>query len=174
MQRWIGRTRSRGSEHILSQPSGLGPPRCEQTHGSLVGNFRAVADGEELLHNELSAQLPAAKRPATQDPQDLARAAPRAEVSRPGFMERILGQRGSGQSGAGRKSMGSMAAGAAGGLGIGLLGGVAGAFIGTAIAGPLLDGFAGLGEEFGSMAEGPGRERGGSRRAILGRRRRIR
>ncbi|MGP5688601.1 hypothetical protein [Glutamicibacter ardleyensis] len=130
------------------------PQDMERAHTEAFA--RLTPQQRELLHGELSAQLPATERPATQDPQDLARAATRAEVSRPGFMERILGQTGSGQSGPGRKSMGSMAAGAAGGLGIGLLGGVAGAFIGTAIAGPLLDGFAGIGEEFGSMTEGLG------------------
>lgn len=130
------------------------PQDMERAHTEAFA--RLTPQQRELLHGELSAQLPATERPATQDPQDLARAATRAEVSQPGFMERILGQGGSGQGNAGRKSMGSMAAGAAGGLGIGLLGGVAGAFIGTAIAGPLLDGFAGIGEEFGSMAEGLG------------------
>lgn len=130
------------------------PQEMERAHTEAFD--RLTPQQRELLHEELSAQLPAAERPATQDPRDLARAATRAEVSRPGFMERILGQGGSAQGGSGRKSMGGMAAGAAGGLGIGLLGGVAGAFIGTAIAGPLLDGFAGIGEEFGSMADGFG------------------
>ncbi|MFJ2618604.1 hypothetical protein [Glutamicibacter sp. NPDC087344] len=123
------------------------PQDMERAHAEAFA--RLTVQQRELLHNELSAQLPPAERPATGAPQDLARAATRAEVSRPGFMERILGQ------GGGRKSMGGLAAGA-GGLGIGLLGGVAGAFIGTAIAGPLLDGFAGIGEDLGSMADGLG------------------
>lgn len=125
------------------------PQDMERAHAEAFA--RLTPQQRDLLHNELSTQLPQAERPASQDPRELARAATRAEVSRPGFMDKILGSGGSG-----RRGMGGMAAGAAGGLGVGLLGGVAGAFIGTAIAGPLLDGFAGIGEEFGSMAEGLG------------------
>lgn len=43
----------------------------------------------------------------------------------------------------------AVAAGAVGGLGAGLL---TGAFIGTAVAGPLLKGFSGIGEELGGAA----------------------
>ncbi|WP_404291796.1 hypothetical protein [Glutamicibacter arilaitensis] len=125
------------------------PQDMERAHAEAFA--RLTPQQRELLHAELADQLPAAERPVSQRPEDLARAATRAEVSRPGFMDKILGQ-----SGSGRKSMGGLAAGAAGGLGVGLLGGVAGAFIGTAIAGPLLDGFAGIGEEFGSAAESLG------------------
>ncbi|MBG6085080.1 hypothetical protein [Zhihengliuella flava] len=109
---------------------------------------RLTPEQRRLLQQELSGELPDAERPATDQPQDLARAATRAEVSRPGFMEKILG------GGAGRAGKGGLAAGAMGGLGAGLLGGVAGAFIGTAIAGPLLDGFSGLGEGLSGAAEG--------------------
>ncbi|HCJ55652.1 MULTISPECIES: hypothetical protein [Glutamicibacter] len=123
------------------------PQDMERAHAEAFA--RLTPQQRELLHRELSEQLPPAERPMTQDPRDLARSATRAEMSRPGFMDKLLG------SGGGRRGMG-MAAGAAGGLGVGLLGGVAGAFIGTAIAGPLLDGFAGIGEEFGSMADGLG------------------
>ncbi|WP_130452282.1 hypothetical protein [Zhihengliuella halotolerans] len=123
------------------------PEDMERAHAEAFS--RLTPQQRALLQTELSEQLPAAERPASDRPQDLARAATRAEVSRPGFMEKILGRSGSGRSG-----MGGMAAGAAGGLGAGLLGGVAGAFIGTAIAGPLLDGFSGVGEELAGAAEG--------------------
>jgi hypothetical protein len=105
-----------------------------------------------MLHAELSGHLPASERPGSDRPEDLARAATRAEVSRPGFMEKILGR------GSGRGMGGSLAAGAAGGLGAGLLAGVAGAFIGSAIAGPLLDGFSGIGDGVAGAAEGLGDE----------------
>lgn len=123
------------------------PQDMERAHAEAFA--RLTPQQRELLHHELNEQLPPAERPRTQDPRDLARSATRAEISRPGFMDKLLGSGGKG------RNLG-MAAGAAGGLGIGLLGGVAGAFIGTAIAGPLLDGFAGIGEEFGSMADGLG------------------
>ncbi|MGO4297840.1 hypothetical protein [Glutamicibacter sp. MCAF14] len=123
------------------------PQDMERAHAEAFA--RLTPQQRELLHHELNEQLPPAERPRTQDPRDLARSATRAEISRPGFMDKLLGSGGKG------RNLG-MAAGAAGGLGVGLLGGVAGAFIGTAIAGPLLDGFAGIGEEFGSMADGLG------------------
>ena len=124
------------------------PQEMERAHAEAFS--RLTPQQRALLQSELSEQLPAAERPASDRPQDLARAATRAEVSRPGFMEKILG------SGSGRSRMAGGLAAGAGGLGVGLLGGVAGAFIGTAIAGPLLEGFSGIGEEFGSMAEGLG------------------
>lgn len=120
------------------------PQDMERAHAEAFA--RLTPQQRELLHHELNEQLPPAERPMTQDPRDLARSATRAEISRPGFMDKLLGSGGRG------RGMGM----AAGGLGVGLLGGVAGAFIGTAIAGPLLDGFAGIGEEFDSMADGLG------------------
>lgn len=130
------------------------PQDMERAHTEAFS--RLTPQQRALLQNELSEQLPAAERPVSDQPQDLARAATRAEVSRPGFMEKILGS-GSGRS----RTAGGLAAGA-GGLGVGLLGGVAGAFIGTAIAGPLLEGFSGIGDEFGSIADGFGESLSGA------------
>lgn len=124
------------------------PQDMERAHAAAFS--RLTPQQRALLQAELSDQLPVAERPVSDQPQDLARAATRAEVSRPGFMEKILG------SSSGRSRMAGGLAAGAGGLGVGLLGGVAGAFIGTALAGPLLEGFSGIGEEFGSLAEGFG------------------
>ncbi|EMY33831.1 hypothetical protein D477_012720 [Arthrobacter crystallopoietes BAB-32] len=123
------------------------PEDMERAHAEAFA--RLTPEQRSLLLAELTQELPPAERPRSDQPQDLARAATRAEVSRPGFMEQMMRRGGSRRSG-----MGGMAAGAAGGLGAGLLAGVAGAFIGTAIAGPLLDGFTGIGEELGGAAEG--------------------
>ena len=123
------------------------PEDMERAHAEAF--TRLTPQQRALLRDELSQELPAGERPRTDDAGDLARSATRAEVSRPGFMEQLLGR-----GGGGRGVAGGLAAGAAGGLGAGLLVGVAGAFIGTAVAGSLLDGFAGLGEEFGGAAEG--------------------
>jgi hypothetical protein len=125
------------------------PEDMERAHAEAFA--RLTPQQRALLRNELSQELPAGERPRTDDAGDLARAATRAEISRPGFMEQVLGRTG-GRSG--RGVAGGLAAGAAGGLGAGLLAGVAGAFIGTAVAGPLLEGFAGMGEEFTGAAEG--------------------
>ncbi|SCC45463.1 hypothetical protein GA0061084_2800 [Arthrobacter sp. NIO-1057] len=124
------------------------PQDMERAHAEAFS--RLTPQQRALLRDELSEQLPVAERPVSDQPQDLARSATRAEVSRPGFMERIL------SSGSSRSRMAGGLAAGAGGLGVGLLAGVAGAFIGSAIAGPLLEGFAGIGEELGSMAEGLG------------------
>ncbi len=126
------------------------PEDMERAHAEAFA--RLTPDQRALLQTELAEVLPERERPRTDRPEDMARAATRAEVSRPGFMEQLLGRGGARRSGAG--VAGGVAAGAVGGLGAGLLTGVAGAFIGTAVAGPLLEGFTGIGEELGGAAEG--------------------
>ncbi|WP_309080836.1 hypothetical protein [Zhihengliuella sp.] len=128
------------------------PQEMERAHEEAFA--RLTPQQRALLQSELSEELPPAERPGTDRPHDLARAATRAEVSRPGFMEKLLGGGGAQGGGSRRPGMGGLAAGAAGGLGAGLMAGVAGAFIGTAIAGPLLDGFSGLGEELSGAGDG--------------------
>ncbi|WP_344886223.1 hypothetical protein [Zhihengliuella alba] len=127
------------------------PQDMERAHEEAFA--RLTPQQRNLLQAELSEQLPPAERPGTDRPHDLARAATRAEVSQPGFMEKLLGSGGS-RGGSRRPGMGGLAAGAAGGLGAGLMAGVAGGFIGSAIAGPLLDGFGGMGEDLSGAAEG--------------------
>ncbi|NKX56730.1 hypothetical protein HGG74_19845 [Arthrobacter sp. E918] len=124
------------------------PEDMERAHAEAFS--RLTPQQRSMLQAELAGHLPVAERPRSDRPEDLARAATRAEVSQPGFMERTLG-RGSG-SGMG----GALAAGAAGGLGAGLLAGVAGAFIGSAIAGPLLEGFSDIGDGIAGAADGLG------------------
>jgi len=123
------------------------PQDMERAHAEAFA--RLTPQQRALLQQELSDGLPPAERPRSAEPFDLARAATRAEVGRPGFMPNLLSR----SSGTGR----AMGAGAAGGLAAGmaggLLAGVAGAFIGTAIAGPLLDGFSGIGEGLAGAGE---------------------
>lgn len=124
------------------------PEDMERAHAEAFA--RLTPQQRSMLQSELSGHLPPSERPRSDRPADLARAATRAEMSRPGFMEKLLGR------GSGRGMGGSLAAGAAGGLGAGLLAGVAGAFIGSAIAGPLLDGFSDIGDGITGAAEGLG------------------
>jgi hypothetical protein len=126
------------------------PEDMERAHAEAFA--RLTPRQRALLQAELAEVLPESERPRTDRPDDMARAATRAEVSRPGFMEQLLGRGGAGRPGPG--GAGGIAAGAVGGLGAGLLAGVAGAFIGTAVAGPLLEGFSGISEELGGAAEG--------------------
>ncbi|WP_313810878.1 hypothetical protein [Glutamicibacter sp.] len=133
------------------------PQDMERAHAEAFARLTPQQRG--MLYTELSGELPAYERPASDKPEDLARAATRAEVSKPGFMEKILG----GGSGRGRMAGGvaAGAAGAAGGLGLGLMAGVAAGFVGSAIAGPLLEGFSGLGEQVAGAAEGFADQGGG-------------
>ena len=124
------------------------PQDMERAHAEAFS--RLTPQQRAMLRDELNSQLPASEHANSDRPEVLARTATRAEVSRPGFMERILGRGGQG----GRLAAG--AAGAAGGLGAGLLAGVAAGFVGSAIAGPLLEGFSGIGEGIAGAAEGVG------------------
>lgn len=109
------------------------PDALEQAHAEAFAQLtpeqrRQVLDG-------LSAEVPPGERAADDDPRSLARMATRAELRQPGTLERSLGRPG-GPGGVG---------GAGGGVGMGgviagsLLAGVAGAFVGTAIADSLFD-----------------------------------
>ncbi|MET1154968.1 hypothetical protein [Arthrobacter sp.] len=127
------------------------PEDMERAHAEAFA--RLTPQQRAMLRDDLNSQLPASERTTSDQPEILARTATRAEVARPGFMERILGRGGPGRGG-GRLAAG--AAGAAGGLGAGLLAGVAAGFVGSAIAGPLLDGFSGIGDGIAGAAEGIG------------------
>ncbi|MGW6174236.1 hypothetical protein ACWF5H_12140 [Arthrobacter sp. NPDC055138] len=127
------------------------PQDMERAHAEAFA--RLTPQQRAMLRDDLNSQLPASEHAASDQPESLARTATRAEVARPGFMEKILGRSGSGRGG-GRLAAG--AAGAAGGLGAGLLAGVAAGFVGSAIAGPLLDGFSGIGDGITGAAEGIG------------------
>lgn len=130
------------------------PEDMERAHAEAFS--RLTPAQRDALQSGLGDELPAGERPRSSRPEDLARSATRAEVARPGFMERILGGGGrSGSRGTGR-GFGGLAAGAAGGIGAGLMAGVAGGFIGSAVAGPLLEGFSGVGEGLTGAVDGLG------------------
>lgn len=101
------------------------PDTIEQAHAEAFTKLSPEQRRQVL--SELSRSAPESERAASDDPQSLARMATRAEMREPGTMERSLGGRTGGGPG-----MGSMLAGS-------LLASVAGAFIGTAIAGAFLD-----------------------------------
>ena len=111
------------------------PETVEQAHAEAFAKL--TPDQRRKVLADLSSEVPPAERATSDDPRSLARMATRAEMRRPGTMERALGGgRGGGMG------MGGMIAGS-------LLAGVAGAFVGTAIADAFFDmddGFGG-GEE---------------------------
>ncbi|GAB2608943.1 hypothetical protein [Pseudactinotalea suaedae] len=97
------------------------PDQVEQAHAEAFA--RLTPEQRTQVQAELGSAVPAAERPATDSPTDLARSATRAEVREPGTLERTFG---------GRDDQGFGRGGA--GFGGGLLGTVAGVVIGTAVA----------------------------------------
>jgi hypothetical protein len=90
------------------------PDDIERAHAEAFAQL--TPEQRQLVLRELSAQVPESERPTSDDPQQLARAATRAEMRQPGTMERTFGQ----VSGPG--------------LGGIFLSTLAGAFVGTAVA----------------------------------------
>lgn len=99
------------------------PETVEQAHAEAFAKL--TPEQRQKVLADLADEVPPAERATSSDPQALARMATRAEMRNPGTLERSFG----GGRGPG---MGGMIAGT-------LLAGVAGAFIGTAIAGALFD-----------------------------------
>lgn len=100
------------------------PERIEQVHAEA---FAALTPQQrQQVLDRLSSDLPPGEAPQSDNPQEMARAATRAEMQQPGYMQRSLGGGGTG--------MGGVLAGS-------LLGSVAGVVVGSAIAQSLFGGF---------------------------------
>jgi len=100
------------------------PERIEQVHEEA---FAALSpEQRQQVLDRLSSDLPPGEAPRSDNPQEMARAATRAEMQQPGYMQRSLGGGGMG--------MGGVLAGS-------LLGSVAGVVVGSAIAQSLFGGF---------------------------------
>ena len=103
------------------------PDAVEQAHREAFSQL--TPEQRRQVLTQLGSQVPESERATSDDPQSLARMATRAEMRRPGTLERSFG-------GAG---------GMGGGIGVGgliagsLLASVAGAFVGTAIADAMFD-----------------------------------
>ncbi|MEH3075924.1 MAG: hypothetical protein PGN11_04490 [Quadrisphaera sp.] len=106
------------------------PEQIEQAHAEAFAKL-TPAQRQQVL-SELGSQVPANERARTDDPRDLARMATRAEMRQPGTLERSFS--GGGMGGGRGLGMGAV-------IGGSLLAGVAGAFVGTAIADAMFDGF---------------------------------
>jgi len=99
------------------------PETIEQVHAEAFSKLSEPQRQQVLA--ELSAGLSPFEQPRSSNPQDLARAATRAEYMNPGFMERTLGSQ-AGPGGRQGPSMGSM-------IGSSILGTVVGYVIGSAL-----------------------------------------
>lgn len=122
------------------------PETVEQVHAEA---FARLTPGQrQQVLQELSSGLPASERPIGDDPASLARAATRAEYTRPGFMERTFGGRAFAGGGAmGAPGFGSM-------LGASMLGTIGGYVIGSALVGSLFDPGYAAGFDDGMAADG--------------------
>jgi hypothetical protein len=65
------------------------PEELERAHAEAFE--RLTAEQRSLARRDLEAAVPASEAPRTDDPQDLARAATRAELRQPGTLERTFG-----------------------------------------------------------------------------------
>ncbi|MBT2485253.1 MULTISPECIES: cation-transporting ATPase [unclassified Microbacterium] len=121
------------------------PHRIEQIHRDAFA--RLTPQQRSLVEERMRAEFSPGERPRSSSPDDLARAAGRAEALRPGKMRGLLSRvRGAG--------VGGGAAVVAGGAAVGVLGAVAGGAVLSTVAAPLLEQAAGLGVDFSALAEG--------------------
>jgi hypothetical protein len=118
------------------------PDAIEQAHEQAFAALTPEQRRQAL--QDLSAEVPEQERATDDDPRSLARMATRAEVSRPGTVERAFG--------------GGGVLGGAGGL---LLTSFAGAFVGTAIAQSLWGDFGGEGDGGGEADQSADADAGG-------------
>ena len=125
------------------------PEQIEEAHAQAFSQL--TPQQRQQVLQEMTQTLPAPERPQSDDPRQMARAATRAEMQQPGYLQRTFGGRGyAGGMG------GGMGGGMMGALGGSLLGTIAGVVIGTAIADTMLGGFEGSPEQQDFAAGGDG------------------
>jgi hypothetical protein len=150
------------------------PEQIEQAHVEAFSQL--TEDQRQQVLAQLAAAVPAGERPRSDDPETLARVATRAEMRRPGTLERALGGYGPGYGGGGPAYGGGGYGGGGygrggyggggyggggygGGMGMGsmiggsLLGTIGGLVIGSAVADALFDTGMGDGGLFGGGDE---------------------
>ena len=122
------------------------PEQIEEAHAQAFAQL-SPSQRQQVLQ-EMTQTLPASERPPSDDPRQMARAATRAEMQQPGYLQRTFGGRGMAGGGMGGGMMGA--------LGGSLLGTIAGVVIGTAVADAMLGGFEGSPEQQDLAAGGDG------------------
>lgn len=106
------------------------PEDIERVHAEAFAKLSP--EQRQMVLQRLTEDLPETERPRTDQPDDLARSATRAEMSRPGYLQGAFG--GGRFGGMGGMGMGGMFAGS-------MLGTIAGVVVGSALADMMLDGF---------------------------------
>ncbi|WP_243224704.1 cation-transporting ATPase [Microbacterium sp. CIAB417] len=120
------------------------PHRIEQIHRDAFA--RLTPQQRAHVEQRMRSEFAPGERPASSSPDDLARAAGRAEALRPGSMRGLLSRVGGAGVGG--------AAVVAGGAALGVLGAVAAGSVLSAAAGPLLEQATAMGVDFVGLAEG--------------------
>ncbi|WP_409329452.1 hypothetical protein [Trujillonella humicola] len=126
------------------------PDRIEEAHAEAFAQL--TPDQRQQVLVGLAAAVPAQERPRSDDPRTLARAATRAELRRPGTLERAFGGGAYGSAGHGRGG-GFGPGGIGAGIGATMLGTIGGLVVGTAVADALFDTGPGDGGLFGGGDE---------------------
>lgn len=121
------------------------PERLEQVHHDAFA--RLTPEQRQQVRDRLNSELPPHEHLRDDSAGGMARAATRAEISRPGLLKRALGGRGGSFAGGAAVGAGAMAVG-------GLAVAVAGGAVLSAAAGPVLAGAADLGVDFEGIAAG--------------------
>ena len=126
------------------------PEAIEKVHAEAFAQLTPEQRSQVL--GQLSQDLPEGERPRSDDPQEMARAATRAEMRQPGYLQQSFGR---GQMGGGRMGGGMGMGGMIGGS---MLGGIAGVVVGSAIASSLFGGYEQSPEaaEAGGASDGSG------------------
>jgi hypothetical protein len=117
------------------------PHQIEQIHRDAFA--RLTPQQRAQVESRMRTEFAPHERPRSSSPDDLARAAGRAEAMQPGRIRGLLGRVGGGAAAVG-----------AGGLAVGVLGAVAGGAVVSAVAAPLLEQAAGFGVDFDALADG--------------------
>lgn len=122
------------------------PEDIERVHAEAFASLSP--EQRQQVLSRMSEDLPASEQPRSAEPADLARAATRAEMRQPGYLQRSFGGGGMG--------MGGMFAGS-------MLGTIAGFVVGSAIADAMLGGYEGSPEaaEAGDASGDSGGDSGG-------------
>jgi hypothetical protein len=108
------------------------PESLEQVHAEAFAQL--TPEQREQVLAELSSGLPAGEAAPTSDPQSMARAATRAELRQPGYLEQTFSRGRFGGGGMGGMGMGGTIMGS-------MMGTIAGVVIGSAIAEAMFDGY---------------------------------
>jgi hypothetical protein len=134
------------------------PHQIEQVHREAFARLTPAQRAQ--IEERMTVELPAHERPRSSEVDDLARAATRTEVGRPGVLRGLLARAGAGRPrpqgvGGARSGARGLAGGAAvAGAGVaagGVLAAVAGGAVVSSVAGPLLEQAANIGVDFEAL-----------------------